>query len=80
VRVADPAAAEPYRLGVALLATLSRRPGFAWRDGGDALTRLVGTPALVEALRAGTPVEQILAADAPAHAAWRRERADFLLY
>jgi uncharacterized protein YbbC (DUF1343 family) len=80
VRVTDPAAAEPYRLGVALLAALSRLPGFAWRDGGDALTRLVGTPALVEALRAGTPVEQILAADAPAHAAWRRERANFLLY
>ncbi len=80
VRVADPATAEPYRLGVTLLAALSRQPGFAWRDGGDALTRLVGTPRLFERLRAGKTVEEILAADAADHAAWRRNRRPALLY
>jgi len=78
--VTDPAKAEPYRLGVILLATFSRQPGFAWRDSGDALTRLVGTPRLIEDLRAGKTVEEILAADAADHAAWRRERQPALLY
>lgn len=80
VVVADPSAAQPYRLGVALLAALSRLPGFAWRDGGDALTRLVGTPRLVESLKAGKTVEEIHAADAADHAAWREERRPALLY
>lgn len=80
VRVTDPAAAEPYRLGVTLLAVLSRQPGFEWRDGGDALTRLLGTPRLLQDLRAGKTVEEILAADAADHAAWRRDRGPALLY
>ena len=80
VRVADPAAAEPYRLGVTLLAALSRHPGFEWREAGAALTRLVGTPRLAEDLRSGKTVEEILAAAAAAHAAWRRDRRPALLY
>ncbi|MES1211468.1 MAG: DUF1343 domain-containing protein, partial [Acidobacteriota bacterium] len=68
VRVTDPAQVEPYRLGVRLLAVLSRQPGFAWRDGGEALTRLLGTPRLLQDLRAGRTVEEILAADAADHA------------
>ncbi len=83
VHVTDPATAEPYRLGVTLLAVLSRQPGFEWRDDrdkGDALTRLVGTRRLVEDLKAGKTVEEILAAGAAAHDAWRRERQAALIY
>lgn len=80
VRVADPAIAEPYRLGITLLAALSRQPAFEWREDGNALTRLVGTPRLVQDLRAGKTVEEILAADAVDHAAWRRDRRPALLY
>ena len=77
MRVTDPALAEPYRLGVNLLAALSRQPGFEWREGGDALTRLIGSPELFEALRAGKTVEEILAADSTL---WRRNRQPALLY
>jgi uncharacterized protein YbbC (DUF1343 family)/CubicO group peptidase (beta-lactamase class C family) len=80
VRVIDPAAAEPYRLGVTLLASLSRQLGFEWRDGGDALTRLLGSPGLLQELREGKTVEEILAADAADHSAWRRERRPALIY
>lgn len=80
VRVADPATAEPYRLGVTLLSLLSRQPGFEWRDDGDALTRLVGTRRLIEHLKAGKTVEEILAADAKDQETWRRERRAVLIY
>ncbi|HEX9944538.1 MAG TPA: exo-beta-N-acetylmuramidase NamZ domain-containing protein, partial [Thermoanaerobaculia bacterium] len=80
VRVTDPATAEPYRLGVTLLALLSRQPGFEWREGGDALTRLLGTPRPLQDLRAGKTVEEILATDAADHSAWRRDRRQALLY
>jgi uncharacterized protein YbbC (DUF1343 family)/CubicO group peptidase (beta-lactamase class C family) len=80
VRVTDPAKVEPYRLGISLLVILSRRPGFEWRDGGEALTRLVGTPRLFQDLRAGKTVEEILKADSAAHSAWRRDRRRVLLY
>ena len=39
-----PERAEPYRLGVTLLAELLRRPGFELLRDGAALTRLLGTP------------------------------------
>lgn len=80
VRVSDPRAAQPYRLGVTLLAALIGQPGFAWREGGAALTRLVGTAALMEGLRAGRQPEEILAADRADHEAWRRARRGALLY
>jgi uncharacterized protein YbbC (DUF1343 family) len=80
VRVTDAAAAEPYRLGVNLLTTLQNLPGFEWRQDGAALTRMVGTPKLIDALRAGRTPEQILAADQEDHQAWRRERKAALLY
>jgi uncharacterized protein YbbC (DUF1343 family)/CubicO group peptidase (beta-lactamase class C family) len=80
VRVTDPTMAEPYRLGVTLLAILSQQPGFEWRDGGDALTHLLGTPRLREDLQAGKTVEEILADDEADHAAWRRDRQPALLY
>ncbi|HEX7180470.1 MAG TPA: serine hydrolase, partial [Thermoanaerobaculia bacterium] len=80
LKVIDPAMAQPYRLGITLLVAFSRQPGFEWRDGGGALTRLVGTPRLVEDLKAGKTVEEILAADTADHAAWRRDRRPALLY
>lgn len=80
VRVTDPEKVEPYRLGVTLLAAFSQLPGFAWRDYGEAFTRLLGTPRLLQDLRARKTVEEILAADAADHAAWRRERLPVLLY
>lgn len=80
VRVADRAAAEPYRLGVELLAALAREPGFELLRGGEALTRLVGTPRLYRDLSEGRTVEEILAADAADHAAWRAARRAALLY
>lgn len=80
VRVSAAAAAEPYRLGVALLAELSRHPGFEWRRGGAVLTWLLGTPALYDQLAAGRPVAEIVAADREDHAAWRIARRPALLY
>jgi uncharacterized protein YbbC (DUF1343 family) len=79
VGVRDAAAAEPYRLGVALLHALRRDPAFRWRRDG-ALDWLVGTRRLRQALERGDPVEAIVAADAPAIEAYRRDRAASLLY
>ena len=79
VRVTDEAMASPYRLGVTLLHVLRREPEFRWRRDG-ALDWLVGTRTLREALERGDPVEAILAADAPAIAAYRRDRQPALLY
>ncbi len=80
VRVTDPASVEPYRLGLTLVAALTGEPGFEWQRGGEALTWLLGTPRVGEDLAAGRTVEDILAADAPDHAAWRAERRAALLY
>ncbi len=80
VRVSDPARAAPYRLGLTLLEALARDPGFAWRRDGAALTWLLGTPRIHLDLAAGKPVDEILAADAADHAAWRTERQAVLIY
>ena len=80
VRVIDPAAAQPYRLGVELLIALQGREEFKWGQDGASLTRLVGTPRLLDDLRKGMTAEQIVEADAAAHEAWRRDRASSLLY
>ena len=80
MRVTDAAAAAPYHLGVALLAALRTRPHFAWSRDGAALTWLVGTDRLWADLEAGRTPEQILAADATDHAAWRVARRKVLLY
>lgn len=80
VRVTDRTAASPYRLGIALLATLSAQPGFEWRRGGEALTWLLGTPRVGRQLREGAAIEAILAADAADHAAWVEDRRPALLY
>jgi beta-N-acetylhexosaminidase len=80
VRVTDAATAQSYRLGVELLAALQGFEGFEWSQDGAALTRLVGSPNLLDELRRGMTAAQIVEADAPAHEAWRRDRAPFLLY
>jgi uncharacterized protein YbbC (DUF1343 family) len=80
VRVTDPASAEPYRLGVELLAALSSWSGFEWRRDGEALTWLLGTPRLLDNLRDGRTVEQIIESDRADHEAWRRARESALLY
>jgi uncharacterized protein YbbC (DUF1343 family) len=79
VRVTDAHAARPYTLGVALLHALRGQPQFRWRRDG-ALDWLIGTRKLREALERGDTVESIVAADAPAIEAYRRERAAALLY
>jgi uncharacterized protein YbbC (DUF1343 family) len=70
----------PWRLGVSLLHALQHEPGFAWRADGEALTRLLGSPRLLAALRRGDTPEAILDSDAPDVAVWRQTRAPFLLY
>ncbi len=80
IRVTDPATAQSYRFGVTLLAALSSRAGFEWKRDGAALTWLLGTPRLLDDLRRGKTVEQILDADRADHAAWRRVRKSALLY
>jgi len=80
VRVTDPAAAQPYRLGVELLVALMSRDDFEWKDEGAALTRLVGTQRLLDDLRRRRSVVQIIEADLADHDVWRRDRAAALLY
>ena len=80
VRVTDGAVAQPYRLGLELLAVLSRDPEFAWRGEGAALTRLLGTDRVGEQLRQRVPAEEILAADRADHEAWRAARQAAMLY
>lgn len=80
VHVADPKAARPYALGVALLRALRAQPEFQWRDNGAALDRLVGTRKLREALERGDTVEAIVQADAAAIEAFKTERKASLLY
>jgi uncharacterized protein YbbC (DUF1343 family) len=80
VHLADPQAARPYSLGVALLRALRGQQGFEWRDKGAALDRLVGTRTLREALEKGDSVDAIVQADAAAIAAFKERRKSALLY
>jgi uncharacterized protein YbbC (DUF1343 family)/beta-glucosidase-like glycosyl hydrolase len=80
VRISDVAVAEPYRLGVTLVYALSQQPGFEWRQGGEALTRLLGTGRVLRALQDGGSVDEIIAADRSDHEAWRAARQVALLY
>ena len=80
VRVTDAASAEPYRLGIELLTALKDEAEFEWRRDGEALTWLVGTQRLLDDLRRGKTVEEIIEADRADHEAWRRARESALLY
>ena len=80
VQVTDPSSAEPYRLGIELLTHLQDEPEFGWRRDGAALTWLVGTQRLLDDLRQGRSVEEIIEADQADHEEWRRTRESALLY
>jgi uncharacterized protein YbbC (DUF1343 family) len=80
VRVTDPTFAQPYRLGIELVTALQEEPEFEWRRDGEALTWLVGTRRLLDDLRGGKTVEEIIEADRADHEAWRRQRESALLY
>ena len=80
VQITDTTAAQPYRLGLTLLAALAQHDGFEWRRDGEALTWLLGNPRIYRDLRGGLSVESILAADEADHAAWRRDRRSVWLY
>ena len=80
VTVTNPAAAEPYRLGLELVAALSRHPRFQWRREGEALTWLLGSDRPGRLLASGAPVADILAADEGAHRQWSAAVKSFLLY
>jgi uncharacterized protein YbbC (DUF1343 family) len=73
-------AGRPYALGVELLSRLRTEPGVALLEQGQVLDRLLGSRSLREGLEAGRSPEAILAADEPGIAAFRKERAPFLLY
>jgi len=80
VRVTDPAAAQPFALGLRLLAALRHHPEFAWVREGAWLDTLSGTRSLRAAFERGDSVDAILAATAPGVEGWRRERQPYLLY
>ena len=80
VRVTDPGAAQPFALGLRLLAALRRHAEFAWVREGAWLDTLSGTRSLRAAFERGDSVETILAAAAPTVEGWRRERQPYLLY
>jgi uncharacterized protein YbbC (DUF1343 family) len=80
VRIDDANTAEPYRLGLELVKDASEDPEFEWRREGAALTWLLGTDDVFEALAAGLSVDEIVAADRADHDAWRQARQEFLIY
>jgi uncharacterized protein YbbC (DUF1343 family) len=80
VKVTDAAGAKPYLLGVTLLHAMRSQPGFQWLRDGEAIDRLVGTKKLRAALDRGDAVDAIVAADAEAIAAYRKDRLKALLY
>ena len=78
--VSDPSGVDGYALGVRLVYQLSRLEDFEWRQDGGALTWLVGSPSLIEALESGRPLSEILRQDDEHHRAWSERRRPFLLY
>jgi uncharacterized protein YbbC (DUF1343 family) len=80
VRVTDQETTRPYELGVTILHTLRRLPGFEWLDGGRAIDRLVSSGRVRQAIDEGLPPAQIVAQDREAHTAWLEERTPALIY
>ncbi len=80
LRVVDGRAARPYELGLRLLTALAADPGFAWREEGRALDRLLGTSRVRRALAAGRSVDAIVGEDRAALERFRSERRRALLY
>jgi uncharacterized protein YbbC (DUF1343 family) len=80
IAVKDAAGFRPYAFGLTLLQALRRNRGFRWLREGAALDALLGTASVREALERGDASEAIVARDAAATEAFRRERAGALLY
>ena len=80
IEVTSAEKAQPYRLGLEIVSRLARQEGFSWRRDGGALTWLLGTPTVYEALASHRSVAEILAADTPDHVQWLFERRSSLLY
>lgn len=81
IRVSNARLAQPYRLGVTLLVEMKRRHSeFGWRGDGTGFDRLVGTGKLRAAIDQGRGVDDIVAQDQDAIAAFRKSRAGSLLY
>jgi uncharacterized protein YbbC (DUF1343 family) len=80
VRVTDPLTAQPYALGLRLIAALRCHAEFAWVREGAWLDTLSSTKVVRAALERGDSVLSILAEEAPAIARWRDERKSALLY
>jgi uncharacterized protein YbbC (DUF1343 family) len=80
VGVRDAARSRPYAFGIALLAALRKQPGFAWREEGRVLDRLLGSGRPRAGLEAGRTVEEILASDEDGIRVFRKEREKALLY
>jgi uncharacterized protein YbbC (DUF1343 family) len=80
VRVVDERAARPYAMGLRLLSVLAADPGFAWRESGHGLDRLLGTARVRRALAKGRSVDAIVGEDQAAIARFRSERRRALLY
>ena len=80
IAVTDSTKVRPYAFGLALVDALRRTPEFRWLRDGAALDALLGTPKVREALQRGESVASILANDAAAIEAFRRERQASLLY
>lgn len=79
VSVAQPSAARPYHLGIALLRALRTQPSVRWKSP-TALDDLLGTRKVRTALERGDSTSAIVAADAGMHDAFLKERAKALLY
>ena len=81
VRVTDRSTAEPYRLGLTLLVEMKKRhKEFAWNREGAGFDRLIGTKAVRASIDRGARVDDILAAEVPAVAQFRKAREASLLY
>lgn len=80
IRVTDASHVEPYRLGVALLASLKKHADFGWRGDGTGFDRLVGTKSLRAAIDRADSVDSILASTKPGVDDFLKARAQYLLY
>jgi uncharacterized protein YbbC (DUF1343 family) len=80
ISITDASLVSPYALGLALLQSMRREPGFEWLREGAAFDALLGTARVRAALERGETPERILAADASAIGQFRRERSAALLY
>ncbi|HEU4411526.1 MAG TPA: serine hydrolase [Polyangiaceae bacterium] len=78
VRLDDPARFEPVRAGLALARALATLYPIDFR--AEKMADLIGDAAVLAALRAGRPVDEIMRSYAPGLDAFARKRQKYLLY